>query len=518
MNPEVHARENPGKPAHIMAGSGEVVTYGQLDRRSNQLAQLLHDRGLGPGTPVAILMENHARYLEVAWAYDRSGMTTTPINSFLTADEIAYILDDAGIRAIVTTAALADVADEAVAQVPTVEVKLMVGGTDDVSADGWDPYEQAVASYPTTPLTQQPLGAPMYYSSGTTGRPKGIVRPFPEGLTIHDEHPLAALFGSTFHIDRDTVYLSPAPMFHGAPFAFSLVTQRLGGTVVIMERFDAEQALSLIEKHRVTVGQYVPTMFHRLLALDDDTRAAYDLSSQRWALHAASPCPVPVKQQMIEWWGPIILEYYGGSEMNGLTFIDSDEWLEHPGSVGSPMFGELHIVDDDGDEMPPGEAGGIFFGNGGEFHYLNDPDKTAAATLPNGWTTVGDVGYVDDDGRLYLTDRKAHTIISNGVNIYPQEVEDLLAVHPAVADVAVIGVPHPDAGEAVKAVVELDDPAAAGPDLEAELIEYCRDHLAHYKCPRSVDFDQDLPREPTGKLVKRRLKEIYWKDRSAQIG
>jgi long-chain acyl-CoA synthetase len=523
VNPELHARQNPDKPALIMGTSGEIVTYRELDQRSNRLARLLHDREVSPGTPVAILMENHARYLEVAWAFDRSGMTTTPINSYLTADDVAYILNDAAIRVVVSSAALEDVAREAVSQAPKVEIKLMVeGNTGGADVDGWESYEQAVAQYPPTPLAEQPLGAPMYYSSGTTGRPKGIVRPFPEGLTIHDEHPLAALFGSTFHIDGGTVYLCPAPLFHGAPFAFSLVTQRLGGTVVIMERFDAEQALGLIEKHRVTVGQYVPTMFHRLLALDDDTRSAYDLSSQRWALHAASPCPIAVKQQMIEWWGPIILEYYGGSEMNGLTFIDSHEWLEHPGSVGSPMFGELHIVGDDGKELPPGQVGGIYFGNGGEFHYLNDPDKTAAATLSNGWTTVGDIGYLDDDGRLYLTDRKAHTIISNGVNIYPQEVEDLLAVHPAVADVAVIGVPHPDAGEAVKAVVELNDGAGAGLELEleleAELIEYCRSRLAHYKCPRSVDFDQALPREPTGKLVKRLLKDRYWKSSSRQIG
>ena len=513
MNPEVHARENPDKPAHILGTSGEIVTYRMLDERSNRLARLLRARGLGLGDNVGILMENNARYLEVAWAYDRSGMTTTPINSFLTADETAYILNDAGIRAIVSSAALAEVASDAVAQAPGVSLRLMVDG----AVDGWEPYEEAVAEYEPTALDVQPLGAPMYYSSGTTGRPKGIVRPFPAGLTIDDEHPLAALFGSMFHIDPNTVYLSTAPLFHGAPFAFSLVTQRLGGTVVIMERFDAEAALGLIEKHSVTVGQYVPTMFHRMLALPEDRRNAYDLSSQRWALHAAAPCPIPVKQQMIEWWGPILLEYYGGSEMNGLTFIDSEEWLSNPGSVGRPMFGELHIVADGGTEVASGEVGGIYFGNGGQFHYLNDEEKTAAASLENGWTTVGDIGYVDGEGRLYLTDRKAYTIISNGVNVYPQEVEDLLAVHPAVADAAVIGVPDPDSGEAVKAVVELYEPDTAGPKLETELIEYCRSRLAHHKCPRTVDFDPHLPREPTGKLMKRRLKERYWKDHSTLL-
>ncbi len=514
MNPEVHAQEDPNKAAHILASSGEIVTYGQLDERSNQLARLLKDRGLTQGDPVAILMENHSRYLEVAWAFDRSGMTTTPINSFLTASEVAYILNDAGIRALVSSAALTEVAVDAVAQAPQVGVRLMVDG----AVAGWHPYEDAVATYPAEPLDSQPLGAPMYYSSGTTGRPKGIVRPFPEDLTIHDEHPLAELFGSTFHIDSDTVYLSPAPLFHGAPFAFSLVTQRLGGTVIIMDRFDAEGALMLIEEHGVTVGQYVPTMFHRMLALPDETRSAYDLSSQRWALHAAAPCPVPVKHQMIDWWGPILLEYYGGSEMNGLTFIDSEQWLAHPGSVGRPMFGELHIVDDDGEELPSGQAGGIYFGNGGQFQYLNDPEKTAAASLSNGWSTVGDIGYVDDEGWLYLTDRRAHTIISGGVNIYPQEVEDLLMVHPAIEDAAVIGVPHPDAGEAVKAVVQLEDPDGASPELEAALIEYCRSRLAHYKCPRSIDFDQNLPREQTGKLIKRRLKERYWRGHDSAIG
>jgi fatty-acyl-CoA synthase len=285
--------------------------------------------------------------------------------------------------------------------------------------------------------------------------------------------------------------------------------QRLGATVVVMERFDAEQCLQLIERHKVTHAQFVPTMFVRLLRLPDEVRTRYDTSSLQVVVHAAAPCPVEIKRQMIEWWGPIIHEYYAGTEDIGGTFITAAEWLDHPGSVGQPSD-ECHIVGDDGVEVAPGEVGVVYFANGRPFEYHNDPEKTASIADEHGWRTLGDVGYLDEDGYLYLTDRKAHMIISGGVNIYPQEAENVIVGHPGVADVAVIGVPDPEMGEAVKAVVELVDPSAASPEMEAELLAHCREQLATYKCPASIDFTETLPRSDNGKLYKRLLREQYW--------
>jgi acyl-CoA synthetase (AMP-forming)/AMP-acid ligase II len=301
-------------------------------------------------------------------------------------------------------------------------------------------------------------------------------------------------------------------MYHAAPLRFSLAFHRVGSTVVVMERFDAEQALALIEEHRVTHSQWVPTMFIRMLKLPAEVRQRYDVSSLQVAIHAAAPCPVAAKEQMIEWWGPVLHEYYAGTEGNGFVYCNSEQWLDHKGTVGQALMGEIHIVGEDGEELPAGEPGTVYFGGGAEFSYHNDPEKTAASRDPKGrgWTTLGDVGYLDEDGFLYLTDRKAYMIITGGVNVYPQEAENVLALHPKVADVAVFGVPNEDFGEEVKAVVEpiaIDD---AGPELERELIAYCREHLADVKCPRTIDFRPELPRHPTGKLYKRLLKDEYW--------
>jgi len=293
--------------------------------------------------------------------------------------------------------------------------------------------------------------------------------------------------------------------------------QRFGGTVVVMERFDAVTSLALIECHRITHSQWVPTMFVRMLKLPESEREAHDHSSHRCAIHAAAPCPKDVKRRMIAWWGPIISEYYAGSEGNGLCMIRSDEWLSHEGSVGRPVFGVLHILDDAGHALPAGEEGGIYFGGGTEFVYHNDPDKTAGSRSAEGWTTLGDIGYVDTEGYLYLTDRKANMIISGGVNIYPQETENVLVMHPAVLDVAVFGVPDEDFGESVKAVVQPVDMATAGPALERELIAWCRERLSHIKCPKTVDFEAELPRHPTGKLYKRVLRDRYWGEGKSRI-
>jgi len=514
MWPGAHAASTPNKAAWIMDESGEAVTYAELDARSNRLAQLFHARGLRFGDHIAFCLENSPRFLEVCWAAQRSGLVFTPINFHLTAEEMAYIAADCDAQAFITSAAHSAVAAQLRDRLPaTVHTRLIVDGT----VPGYERYEDAVAACPATPLTEQLEGGPMMYSSGTTGRPKGVAQPL-ERAPIGSATTLLRGFERLYGVGPDTVYLSPAPLYHAAPLVFCLTITRAGGTVIIMERFDPLRALAAIERHRITHSQWVPTMFIRLLKLPEGERRRHDLSSMRVAVHAAAPCPIPIKEQMIEWWGPIIQEYYAATEGIGATLISSEEWLAHKGSVGRPLTGAVHIVDDDGRELPVGEPGRVFFEpTGPQFRYYKDPEKTARARHPRGWGTVGDVGYLDADGYLYLTDRKDFMIVSGGVNIYPQEIENVLVTHPRVADAAVFGVPNDDMGEEVKAVVQPIDPALAGPALADELQSFCRQHLAGYKCPRSIDFVAEIPRAPTGKLYKRLLREPYWAGRRTRI-
>ncbi|WP_329259270.1 AMP-binding protein [Actinoallomurus sp. NBC_01490] len=498
----------PDKPAVIMAGSGKVITFRELDEESNRLAHLLRAEGLRPGDHVAFMLENHPSYLAIAWAAQRSGLYYTAISSRLQADELAYIIDNCGARVFLTSARLAEVATAVADRTPGVELRLMLDG----AAPGFDSYEERIAGQPAGPIEDECEGVDMLYSSGTTGRPKGV-KPTLSLAPPGTPNKLTQLVSFLFQPDEHSVYLSPAPLYHAAPLRYCLTFHRFGSTVVVMERFDAEEALRLIERYGVTHSQWVPTMFIRMLKLPESTRSAYDLSSLKYAVHAAAPCPVEVKQQMIDWWGPVLHEYYAGTEGNCFVYADSKAWLAHPGTVGRPLLGEIHVCDEEGDELPAGRVGTLYFGGGPQFEYHDDPAKTASSRDPlgRGWTTLGDVGYVDEEGFLYLTDRLSYMIISGGVNVYPQEAENVLAVHPKVADVTVIGVPDPEMGEAVKAVVQPMDLAEAGPELERELIEHCRANLAHYKCPRTVDFRGELPRHPTGKLYKRLLKDEYWK-------
>ncbi len=496
------------RPAVVMGGSGEVVTHGELEHRSRQLAQLLFARGLRPGDHLAVLLENHPRYFEVFWAAQRSGLYLTPINWHLTAEEAGYIVEDCGASALVTSAGLAGVASQLTPHLGAVTTRLVVDG----ELDGYERYEDAIAEHPATPLDEELEGAWMFYSSGTTGRPKGIKHPLPDAPFGSAPPALVTMVQLLYGFSADTTYLCPAPLYHAAPLGWTTSTQRLGGTVVVMEQLDAESALELIERHRVTHAQFVPTHFVRMLKLDPERRSAHDLSSLQVAVHAAAPCPVEVKEQMLRWWGPIIHEYYSGSEGMGLCALGPEEWLEHRGSVGRPLLGVVHVLDEQHRELPAGTPGQIWFESAATFEYHNDPEKTRSVYDEQGWSTLGDVGYLDEDGYLYLTDRVSHMIISGGVNIYPQEIEDLLTMHPAVTDVAVIGVPDAEMGEQVKAVVQPADPDAAGPDLAEELTALCRAHLAGYKCPRSVDFVDELPRLPTGKLLKRELRRRYWPD------
>ena len=491
----------------IMGRSGETITFRELDERSNQLAQLFRSRGIERGGSIAILLENHPRFLEVVWAAQRSGLYYTAINSHLTADEVAYIVDDSAAELLVSSRYLEPVAKGLLDHpLSRVRYRLMLDG----AAEGWEPYESVVAPLPTSPIDDECEGDFMLYSSGTTGRPKGIQRPL-TFAAMGQGMPGAVPFLQAIGVQDGSIYLNPAPLYHAAPLAWSSGAQRLGATVVVMERFDPVDALRLIETRGVTHTQMVPTMFVRMLKLPESDRDRFDLRSLQAVVHAAAPCPVEVKRRMIDWWGPIISEYYSSTEGAGATFITSEEWLAHPGSVGKPMLGTPHVLDDDGRELSTGEIGTIYFEGGIPFEYHNDADKTATTRNERGWTTVGDVGYVDEDGYLYLTDRKTFMIISGGVNIYPQEAENVLVNHPKVMDVAVIGVPNADMGEEVKAVVQPVSWADAGEELADELMSYCRENLAAYKCPRSIDFDPELPRLDSGKLYKRLLRDRYWK-------
>jgi long-chain acyl-CoA synthetase len=507
-----HARAAPDKPAMIIAETGARISYRELDERSNQLAQFLHARGLRRGDHIAILMENNLRFMEVVWAAFRSGLYITAVNRYLPPEDAAYVVNDCAAKAIVSSHDRREIAAPLAALIPNCPIRLMVDGV----ADGWAPYEEAVAACPPTPLETEWMGDVMLYSSGTTGRPKGILRPLLE-RTVAEGFDQRQAAMNRYGFSPDTVYLSPAPLYHAAPLGYVTNVQSHGGTVVMMQRFDPENALRFIDQYKITHSQWVPTMFVRMLKLEDAARAAYDLSSHQVAIHAAAPCPVDVKRRMIEWWGPIIHEYYAGTEGTGATIIDSAAWLAHPGSVGRAALGVLHICDEEGAELPVGEAGLIYFEREAmTFAYHNDPTKTRAAQHPahDNWMSLGDVGYVDAEGYLYLTDRKAFMIISGGVNIYPQAIEDALILHPKVGDVAVFGVPDEEMGEAVKAVVEPAPGIEPTDELRAELLGFAREHLAHYMAPRSLDFIAEMPRLPTGKLYKRVLKDAYWTGRA----
>jgi long-chain acyl-CoA synthetase len=507
--PGTFAAATPDKPAVVMARSGEVVTYAELDAEANRLSRLLRSAGLQPGDHVAFCMENHPRFLTVLWGAHYAGLIYTAMSSRLTTEEMAYIVGDCGARAFITTAYKADQAAELRDRMPGVEVRLMLDG----AVEGYDDYEDAVAAHPPTPLDEERgEGQDMLYSSGTTGQPKGVQVAVPPGKLGEGADGVTSMGRLLFGATDDTVYLSPAPLYHAAPLRFCRAAHRIGGTVVVMEHFDPEEYLALVERYRCTFSQVVPTMFIRMLKLPEEVRAKYDTSSLQCVVHAAAPCPAEVKAQMIEWFGPIIHEYYAGTEGNGFVYCNSEDWLAHRGTVGRAISGKIHILDDDGEEQPVGEAGTVYFEGGGDFRYHNDDAKTASSRDPKGrgWSTLGDVGRLDDDGFLYLTDRKAYMIITGGVNVYPQEAENVLALHPKVVDVAVFGVPNEDFGEEVKAVVEPVSMDDAGPELERELIAYCKERLADVKCPRSVDFRPELPRHPTGKLYKRLLKDEYW--------
>ena len=521
MYPGVYAQKFADRPAFIMAASGEQMTYGELESRSNRLAHLLRGQGLQRLGHYAVFMENNSRFIEACMAGERSGLYYTCINAYLQADELAYILNNSESRVLITSVQKLAVAMLALADCPQVALCLVVGGGPDLPASAGAArllaYEPALLACPDTPITDEALGTAMLYSSGTTGRPKGILRPLPENPP---SEPLAlfSFLSKLWQCEEGMTYLSPAPLYHSAPLANVSLALRHGGTVIIMEHFDPEAYLALIPRYHITHTQLVPTMFSRMLKLAPEVRAQADLSSLKIAIHAAAPCPAQVKQAMIDWWGPIIHEYYGATEGLGFTACNSAEWLAHRGTVGRVLMGDIHILDEQMQPVAKGQPGEVWFKTASPFVYFNDPERTAQTRSPDGsMSTVGDMGYLDDDGFLHLTDRSTFMIISGGVNIYPQECENLLITHPKVADAAVFGVPNEDLGEEVKAVVQPLPGLAQTPELAGELIAFCREHLAHLKCPRSIDFSDELPRLPTGKLYKRLLRDAYWAGRGSRI-
>lgn len=509
MYPAHFAASTPDKPAVINASTGQRQTYRELVAGAHRLARLLRDIGLRPGDHYTILAENHLRYFELVWAGLNTGLYVTPVNSHLTAAEVAYLVNDSDTKVVIATVALTDLAEEIVALTPGVDRRLMLDG----GSASYESLDEAVSRYSSEPLDDEVRGTFMLYSSGTTGRPKGIRYPLPDHPAAEGDAALLPMSRALFGFDDNTVFLSPAPLYHAAPLRVSCLVQCTGGTVVMMPKFDAQAALDAVERLAVTTSQWVPTMFVRMLKLPAAVRSGYDLSSMRVAVHAAAPCPPDVKARMIDWWGPIITEYYSGTENFGTTALSSAEWLDHPGSVGRPVGCVVHICDENGAELPAGEIGAVYFeAAGADFSYHNDPERTAAVAHPtySGWRTLGDVGRLDADGYLYLSDRRNFMIIAGGVNIYPREIEDVLILHDEVTDVAVFGVPDPDLGEQVKAVVQPAQWTDAGPELAQRLLAHCQSTLAPYKWPRSIDFARALPRQDNGKLYKKLLRDPYW--------
>ncbi len=503
---QIREHIDSGRPALILHPSGKQVSFAEMEAGTNRLAHLLRESGLVEGDSIAVVMENNEHIHVVMWAARRIGLYYSLINTHLTAAEAAYIVANSGARAVIGSRATRPVCEELGEHLSDglSALRLIADG----ELDGWRRYPECVADCPDTPVADEREGELLQYSSGTTGRPKGIIRELTHATPAEAPLLLRPLFDKV-GITTDSVYLSPAPLYHTAPAYWSMTAQSLGATTVVMERFDPRGALEAIERYGITHGQFVPAMFVRMLKLPEPVRNSYDVSSLRRVVHAAAPCPVAIKKAMIDWWGPIIDEFYSSSEGAGTTYITAQEWLTHPGSVGRALTGVLHILDDNQQELPPGQAGDIYCEGGLPFTYLGDVAKTAASRDPRGWATVGDVGYLDEDGYLYLTDRRHHMIISGGVNIYPQEAEDLLISHPEVLDAAVFGIPDPEMGQSVKAVVQASDPSDATEEFAAELMSWLRTRLAHYKCPRSISFESSLPRTDTGKLYKRTLIDKY---------
>ncbi|APV37642.1 acyl-CoA synthetase [Acinetobacter soli] len=504
MHPIVHAQNTPDKAACIFATTQQVLSYTQMNALANRCAHLFRQHGLKRGDVVSILLENSIDIFTVAWGAQRSGLYLTAISCKTSAKDLAYILDNSESKMLIVSECLVDTALEALKLGRLDHIHLYATGSKISVAS----FAQAISQCQEDDIEDPSPGGDMLYSSGSTGRPKGVRPALPEG-DVMQPVSLMSMGRDLYQMNQDTVYLSTSPLYHAAPLRWALTVHRFGGTVVIMDKFDADQTLNFIEKYTISHATFVPTHFIRLLNLPDTRRQSFDSSSLKAVIHAAAPCPVPVKQAMIDWWGPILHEYYSGTEQCGITALNSAQWLNKPGSVGQAVLGKIKVLDEQQNELEIGQVGDIYFADGPQFEYYKDPEKTKTAYSKQGWATLGDIGWVDQDGYLYLTDRKNFMIISGGVNIYPQEIENLLMTHPDVNDTAVFGIPDDEMGEKVVAIVQLKDNVVSNADEAQKLKQFVRQALGGVKCPQIFEFCQNFPREATGKILKRNLIEDY---------
>ena len=508
------ASTDPGRRA-VVEPDGTEITAGALLAGANQLVHGLRALGLQRGASVATILDNSAAMLEVFLAAHQAGWYITPINWHLAAPEIAYILEDSGSQAVIASAKTGEIAAAAVEQSPVpANARFAVGG----AIRGFQPLAALKEGRPTSTPDGRTAGASMTYTSGTTGKPKGVRRPLVDvspDVVAAQQAMFLALFGIL--PGSPGVHFVGAPLYHTAVLNFATNHLHLGHTLVLVDKWEPEAMLQLIERHKVTSSHMVPTQFNRLLKLPDDVKRKYDLSSLRHIIHSAAPCPVDTKKKMLEWWGPYIYEYYAASEGGG-TLVTPDQWTKKPGTVGKPWpISQIRILDDQQQPVPAGTVGTVWIKMGEHrFEYHKDQKKTGDAWR-DGFFTVGDAGYLDEDGYLFLCDRKADMIISGGVNIYPAEIEAVLLAHPQVADAAVFGIPDDDWGEQVKAVIQPAGDAQPGPALAAALEAYAAERLAKFKLPRSIDFVAEMPRDPNGKLYKRKLRDPYWQGRDRAI-
>ena len=509
MNPRHFAKTTPDKVAVKMSDGCASLSFAELEKKANQAAYLFRSHGLEAGGRVAFLLPNCIDVFPFAWGAQRAGLLYVPIPTKSTIDETAYLLKDSGANLLLTSiecpAVTQDGFDASLGDVFKYSLNPSPSGD-------WTDWDTALSAFPETPIADEVAGQAMLYSSGTTGRPKGISPSHGVGGPFEEPELLTQLISQGFQVDDQGIFLTPAPLYHAAPLKWTMCVQALGATTIIMPRFSPAETLEIIERERVTDAQFVPTHFIRMLKMPEAERVKYDVSSLKMAVHAAAPCPVDTKEKMFDWWGDVIYEYYAGSEGFGMTLATPEGWKAHPGTVGSPILGALHICGENGEPLPIGKIGQIYFESDVVFSYHNDSEKTKGAYNKHGWATLGDIGYLNEDGFLYLTDRKNFMIISGGVNIYPQEIENSLISHPDVADVAVIGAPDPDFGEKVVAIVQPLNLTQDRRELAAELNRYCRKELSSVKVPKQIDFVDELPRTETGKMMKRLLRDEYWQD------
>ncbi|MBB35067.1 MAG: acyl-CoA synthetase [Hirschia sp.] len=495
QHPRRWALTHPERPAVIYPSLGVTLTYGELDSLANKTAHFLRAQGIQRGDHFALLVENVPVFHQLAWAGHNAGAYYTAISWRFGDDEIAFIIENCDASLVFFTDKQAELVDRLRPRLKDVTFVNVSDGS-------------FASDYPDSPIPDESRGSDMLYSSGSTGRPKGIKQALPDA-GVDGLSKMFSIYKERYDWGDDTVYLMPCPLYHSGPLRFAMAMQHVGATMLVMDKFNAEEALSIVERYGVTNAQWVPTMIVRLLKLPQAVKDKYDLSTLEVIIHGAAPIAPDVKHEALKWFGPILEESYGGTEGNGLTMITSQEWLEHPGSVGRPFLGAIHVLDDNGKELPTGEIGTIWFSGGPDFIYHKDPDRTREAHDSGGRSTLGDIGYVDEEGYVYLTDRRSNMVISGGVNVYPQEAENRLMSHSGVADASVFGVPHEDMGEVLHAVVQPLDQEADQEALQQELMVWCREGLASIKCPRSWEFRKSLPRHDTGKIYARHLKNEW---------